>query len=889
MALNDTELKEYQKGLLADFAAYLTRTRALQSPARAFEESTVAAFGHRLPYRPLPGAVNTPYVCLRVPTGGGKTRLAGRAIAAVRGNFMATNTPLVLWLVPSDPIRTQTLHVLKTAGELLHEDMRECFGGATVLTVNDALYLTPATLNSGVTIIVATMQSFKRETQDGLRVYRQNGALMDHFTHVPAHLHGERSLADVIRLRRPFVIVDEAHNQGTPLAVDTLARFNPACVLELTATPDRANNPSNVLRSVSAAVLQDEEMLKLPLELATNPGWQATLTDAIARLGELEKAAQEEARETGERIAPVMLIQAERKAADKETFTPERVKQHLIDDFQIRPADIAIATGAVDELGDKKTGAADYPRYIITVDKLREGWDCPDAYVLFSFRNSTSATAVEQVLGRILRMPHVTRKQREKLNRSYAFVVSDSFATIAGSLRDGLVQNGFERLDTSALIQPRSDERDLFSPAADVVIPLPEEDSAPDTERGSGTGTALVLPDATAVAALPKGLRDRLEVSPETGTLTIKGGATAKETRQIAETFKQPEVVKQVRDRLDFSIERQRHDTPLLSPAECGEKASIPLLGYRQSGFFDVFNETMLLDADWEIDSFDACLTEKEFDRDADAMRRGLLLISRQDEKVHQDPCERLDAQLALFSLRGGQDAEGDLVGWLDANLPFPYADRGQKVAWVNAAVTHLLQARGFSLEELRYRQFRLRGALERKLVSGLTLAKQRVMEGLFADESGFEVSDEHALTFEQGHYAYDTLYTGLTHLPRHFFPVIGNLKDNGEEFLCADYIANTLPNVKWWVRNIERKPSSFWLQTASDRFYPDFVVRMAAGPVEWLVVEYKGAHLSVKDNADSQEKKRLGELWARRSGGRCRFAWVEEKRWKATIEAALA
>jgi len=106
-----------------------------------------------------------------------------------------------------------------------------------------------------------------------------------------------------------------------------------------------------------------------------------------------------------------------------------------------------------------------------------------------------------------------------------------------------------------------------------------------------------------------------------------------------------------------------------------------------------------------------------------------------------------------------------------------PYADRGQKVAWLNAAVTHLLESRGFELDELAYRKFRLRGALERKLVAGLTLASNRCFDGLFAEPDTFSLRDEHAITFELGRYGYDVPYAGLLPLKRHFLPVIGNLK----------------------------------------------------------------------------------------------------------------
>lgn len=865
-------LKDYQRRLLYDYEAFLARTRELGDPAPAFAESTLAGYGHALPYHALPGAASVPYVCLRVPTGGGKTRLAGQAIERVRRAFLATDFPLVVWLVPSDPIREQTLHALRTPGELLHEDMRSLFGAVNVLDIDQALSVQPATLDTAPTILVATMQSFKRDGAEGLRVNRQNGSLMAHFANVPEGLRGEQSLVDVIRLRHPFIVVDEAHNQGTPLAVETLVRLGPACVLELTATPDRSSQPSNVLRSVSAATLQGEDMLKLPLELAVHAEWRVTLTEAIARLRALEKDAKAEAAQTGEVIQPVvMLIQAERRDANAETFTPDVVKQHLIADFQIPAESIAIATGALDELSGQRLGDAGYPQFIITVDKLREGWDCPNAYVLFTFRNTTSATAVEQVLGRVLRMPNVRRKQHESLNRSYAYVVSNELAATVQGLRDGLVQSGFERLDTRQLIQlpvAAEDAGNLFS--QDLTVALPKADNT------------IVLPDEQAIDALPAALRKRVDVSPETGTLTIRGGVSAQDIKKVAATFIQPAVATAVQQGLDTALARRIAPTaPTATPAERGEQARIPQLVLKQGSFFEVFSETALLDADWEIDSFDPELTEGEFAHDLEALRRAQLSIS-QLETVECDVYDRLDSQLSLFAVEDGWSA-AELVHWLDANIHFPYADRGQKVAWINSVVTWLTERRHppLGIAELAYRKYRLRGAVERKLAAGLRQAKQKVFDALLDDESRFEVSDEEALVIRQGRYAYDTPYTGLIPLKRHFFPVIGNLKDRGEEFDCAEFIANELPGVAWWIRNVERKSTSFGLQTASDRFYPDFLIGLEQGGI--VAVEYKGSHIA--DNADSREKKRIGELWERR-GRHCAFAWVERRDWSAIRDA---
>ncbi|MGH6852364.1 MAG: hypothetical protein ACREDJ_04020, partial [Methylocella sp.] len=154
-------------------------------------------------------------------------------------------------------------------------------------------------------MIVSTLQAFRREDKDGLRVYATNGELMDHFSGLPDGLrHGLEkgpvgdpvpSLANVLRLRRPMVIVDEAHNARTHLSFDVQARLAPALIVEFTATPVTPDNaeavkgviPSNVLHQVSAAELKAAEMVKLPVVLRGRPDPNETIADAIGWLDEL--------------------------------------------------------------------------------------------------------------------------------------------------------------------------------------------------------------------------------------------------------------------------------------------------------------------------------------------------------------------------------------------------------------------------------------------------------------------------------------------------------------------------------------------------------------------------------------------------------------------------
>ena len=69
-------------------------------------------------------------------------------------------------------------------------------------------------------------------------------------------------------------------------------------------------------------------------------------------------------------------------------------------------------------------------------------------------------------------------------------------------------------------------------------------------------------------------------------------------------------------------------------------------------------------------------------------------------------------------------------------------------------------------------------------------------------------------------------------------------------------------------MRNLSQKPNVFWLQTAKQKFYPDFVVRLKDRRT--LVVEYKGKDRAQLDS--EKDKKIVGETWAEASGGTCLF-----------------
>ena len=860
----DPQLKVYQCQALDAFEQFLRRYRE-QGAATAYDACTRSTFGIGVPYRTpqalAPGDI--PCVCLRIPTGGGKTLIGGHAIARVNDALLGVDHSLTLWLVPTDAIRMQTLRALKTPGNLLHDSLAGKLGLFNVLTLEEALNVQPGTLDSANIIVVATMQSFKQEDTGRLAVYKQNGQLMANFTGVPDADAGDASLVDVLRLRRPFVIVDEAHNQGTQLAFDTLARLAPCAVLELTATPDRSYQPSNVLYSVSAATLQAEDMIKLPVELAAHGDWRVALREALNRLDGLQIDAAAERKATGEYLRPVMLLQAERHSESVETFTADRVRQVLIDDFGI-PADaIARSTGTIDELGDADMADPNCKyRFVITVDKLREGWDCPSAYVLMTFRASATNTALEQILGRVLRMPRVARKQHEALNKAYAFAVSPQIVEVAQRLRDGLVHAGFERQDVKDLVQvsaDNADQADLLRAADSVTVPLPV-----------AADGVVELPN---LSALPEATRKRfeqnLELVPETGSMTLRGEWRPADQKVLKEAFRTPAAVAVVELALAKLTQTPEHRY-VPTPSERGEAFTVPLLVWRQGELFVEAGESPVLEGDWSLKDAPAQLSKEVFPKALEAMQRAQLSVTPTGE-VKYDSGTKLDVQAPMFVREPVSETE--LLWWLEKQLHDDNVAPDELGAWLYDALRYLVQERGFTADDLAYRKFRLREALADELRKAKRSATSQRFLALIGDEAHLTVDDALSREFSQGRYAWDWQYNGFVTLKRHFFPQIGNLKSEGEEFDCAQFIANQMDGVRNWVRNVERKPGSFSLPTSSDRFYPDFLIRMENGGI--IAAEYKGSHIA--DGKDSDEKKRMGELWERRSNGRCAFAWVEK------------
>lgn len=424
-------LKDYQRRALDALGDYLgTVARLADNPeptvsrraaAVAYESVTEQTLGRSIPYRDVGESQSLlelrglPYVCVRIPTGGGKTVVAAHAPALAFDRLLGVEQGVVLWLVPSTAILQQTLAALRDRDHPYRQALAAGVGPVEVVDVDGALGLSRAALESGTVVIVSTLQSFRQQDTTGRRVYAENGAFLDAVKALPAGTTGGLdtyedgrpvpSLANVLRARRPVVIVDEAHNARTDLSFETLARLAPSCIVEFTATPDHEEAPSNVVFQASAAELKAEHMIKLPLALTVRPQWQDVIDEGLSRRRGLEDVAKAEQAGGGRYIRPILLIQAESRSRTRETADVDVIREHLRE-LQVPDAWVRMATGSEWELeGEDLLSPNSEVRVLITVQALREGWDCPFAYVLATVSNVSTATAVEQLVGRVLRMP----------------------------------------------------------------------------------------------------------------------------------------------------------------------------------------------------------------------------------------------------------------------------------------------------------------------------------------------------------------------------------------------------------------------------------------------------------------------------------------------------
>lgn len=508
-------LKDYQAQAirnLEDFLKLLDENKPISEAFKNFWASRDV--NAKPPYQN--NIPHVPQVCFKVPTGGGKTFMAASSLKVIFDALPATQSKVVVWLVPSDTILTQTYKNLSDSNHPYHRSLDADFSSQIAVYTKEQLLaaenFSPTEVNEQLSILVLSYDSFRTSNKEGRKAYQQNGQLnqfVSHFHEGEEILSGadESSLIQVIRHYRPVIIVDESHHATTNLSIEMLQNFNPSFILELTATP---KDTSNVIAYVPAAKLKDNGMVKLPVIVYNRHTQDDVITDAIDFRNLLERVGQDE------NIRPIILFQAESQGrGDRITF--DRIKAELIQNHNIPSEQIAIKTADINDLKNLDLMESDCQiRYIITINALKEGWDCPFAYILASLANRTSTIDVEQILGRILRRPFTKNFSNELLNMSYVFTSSADFRQTLDKIVIGLNAAGFSEHEYRAITDsalehaleqtPTHETLNLFDTPASaqsdaIEINLAKENSSPQSSNNPYTNNSLADIQAQAIQA----------------------------------------------------------------------------------------------------------------------------------------------------------------------------------------------------------------------------------------------------------------------------------------------------------------------------------------------------------------------------------------------------
>lgn len=855
------ELKVYQRKALRDLSHYLELMNQTKNSAEAYrrfwQEKNVPVGGSGVrAYQDILKGV--PHLCFKVPTGGGKTYLACASLRTVFDALPPMKAQAVVWLVPSDAILEQTVKNLKNPRHPYRMKLEVDFGGRVQVYTKQELLngqqFTPGDVLEQLSVMVLSYDSFRTSKKEGRKAFQENGYLME-FPKVmgdPGLLledTDETALIQVIRTLNPVVVVDESHHARSELSLEMLQNFNPSFVLDLTATPRKE---SNVISFVEAAQLKRENMVKLPVIVYNRDKIEEVLADAIDLRNALERQAEEEWNqeirqgEKGHYIRPIVLFQAQSKGGEDNT-TYEKLRDKLIG-YGIPEEEIAIKTATINELKNVELMAEDCPiRYIITIDALKEGWDCPFAYVLASLANKTSQVDVEQILGRVLRQPHTRQYAHSGLNRSYVLTCSNDFHATLNGIVSGLNAAGFSARDCRA---------------GTLVAPAKEEGEAPIT------GTQITMDEPVVQEGLPdiddSKVKELLEACRTDAQLP---GEATPAAQMLAEAEK-------LGDAYDAAIEGMKDRPEDDLPMEVREKMNVIPVNQK---FAEELKELRLPQFFLRVPQ-STFFADGLVPLDKVALASGFSLKG----KPYDIDFTTADDEIAEVDVA---DAEGSTPKVLKMSS----ADQRYFKAYFNALPQDkkVKQVKGMIHQQLN----KMDGIESKELQAYIDLIVDQMdkdqLDALEKSPLGFagKIKDKiNGLLDEYRRERFSVLLETEKivcvpnyQMPEYITPVESN-GDVGKSLYQAEgamdalewdlaLAITALDNLHWWHRIIERH--DFYINGFINH-YPDIMIRTESGKI--ILAETKGAHLK---NDDSRQKLALGAAWAKAAGPQYRYFMV--------------
>lgn len=856
------ELKPYQQRVIDDLDAYLAVLEKTPHLADSFKSywSDKGVTGMDAYKNNVPGV---PHVCAKVPTAGGKTYIAVNAIKTIFDAF-ATVSPdrpqFVVWLAPSLTILEQTYNALSDPAHPYRKRLNQLFQNRVAIYDKRDLLMgagfSADTVKGQLSIVLMSFDSLRAKNKEDRKIFQDNGYLASFLSGADGieadwllPEHDPSALINVIRRLKPVVVVDESHNAETKLSVEMLVNLNPDFIFDLTATP---RNNSNIISYVDAFALKRYHMVKLPVIVANRTSRSEVIESALILRRQLEEIAKSEEKKGGKYIRPIVLFQAQPRTNDDNT-TYEKIKEKLVE-LKIPAEQIKIKTADINELKGVDLMSRECPvRYIITVNALKEGWDCPFAYVLASLADKSSPVDVEQILGRVLRMPHVQQHGHDLLNLSYVFTASSRFADTLQSVVKALNRAGFSDKDyrtfddtALAVAAPPAPEQGRFSLFSDTQSEVENNTgdidiSTVSTEWNTAETTVIAATDplASAVAFVEE----------------VKAQAVAEnqDFEAKAEASLDFDVPADLEDKMNKHKLKEIFRDEVLT-------LKIPQFYMRMQtgGWFEddnvlqIFEHNELL-KDFKLSQADANISFE--DVEAEMYRIDLEKIG--DQNYAPKPFKMDAASRKRFNsvaLSGSRD---------------------NQVRNVTARITQLI-GNMYPITDPEIKQYvqriveamepeQLQDCLERD-VSYVSKIKKKIstLSSIHAYKAFNDLLDVDRIVVQAG-FSFPEIITPSANAPALPKSLYGTEASMGAfEGRVINDIAN-LESIQWWHRNLSRG-KGFRINGFINH-YPDFILKMKTGKI--VVLETKGDD---RDNTDSEMKLKLGKLWESKSGGNFKY-----------------
>ena len=858
------ELKSYQRKVIENLEEYLEYVQEHKSLAKAFNQYWEDKIG---PYNPLDGTgmesyknniPNAAHVCIKVPTAGGKTFIAVNALHSIFSAYDSAKPKAVIWLVPWSNLLQQTVNTLSDPEHPYRQKLNSLFNNRVEIYQKADLLqgsnFNPTVVKDQLSIFVMSFASLRAKNKEDRKVYQENGQLESFVSQYKSNEHilsgvDDTALINVLRYLNPVLVVDESHNAESDLSVDMLKNLNPSFILDLTATP-KVN--SNIVSLVPAIELKKEHMVKLPVIVYNNHDKTEVINNALHLQRKLENLAKKQEADGGKYIRPIVLFQAQPKTKDDNT-TFEKLKEQLLS-LGIPESHIKIKTANIDELkGIDLMSRECEVRYIITINALKEGWDCPFAYILASLADKSSAVDVEQILGRVLRQPYVQRHKAFQLNLSYVLTASAKFNETLQSIVKGLQESGFSEKDYRKVDKMTEDEKKTVSvdPVESFLFPEQQTEQEENIDKDRVTFDPNASEEET----------ETTSVIEEIEAIAIEQNRQLEE--QIKEQEKQP-VDENIFQEMGAKVKRYKVKE---SNKDFIDNIEFPqfFIKVTASDIFgtdeELLNRESLL-KDFKLSDEDIKI---DFERISSDLYKIDLEESKKNEyrpsftKIEDSTVKDPIAEYILAKPKENQITDITHQMMQIIGNMYPIADQEIKVY-----IGRILN--GMNAEQLRDILVR-KWSYTDKIKTKIRQLSDSYAEGRFMDLLKSKKINTKA-----------NWKLGKEIVPGNIGSSIGNslyeregFMNNFEERVAMEI--GTSSNVVFWHRNLERG-KGFYINGYKANHYPDFILQTKSGKT--ILIETKGDHL---DGSDSEAKCRLGNEWERQAGHDFAYFMVFDKK----------